>query len=44
MKPTIPTKVISKSTTTSIFVTWTPAVATQVPILGYKIYLSAGTS
>jgi len=35
---------MAKSTTTSIFVTWTQAAATQVPILGYKLYLSAGTS
>ena len=43
-KPATPSKVMAKSTTTSIFVTWTQAAATQVPILGYKLFLSAGTS
>jgi hypothetical protein len=32
------------STKTSIFVKWTPSNATEVPILGYRLYMSEGTS
>ena len=43
-KPTTPTKDMARSTQTSIFVTWSESAATQVPILGYKLYISKGTS
>jgi hypothetical protein len=32
------------STETSIFVEWSESTATEVPILGYKLYMSQGTS
>lgn len=32
------------STKTSIYVKWTQSIATEVPILGYKLYMSEGTS
>jgi len=31
---------MSKSTRTSIYITWQPVQATSVPVLGYKVYLS----
>lgn len=43
-KPLAPTKLMSASTLTSIYVEWSESPATQVPILGYKLYMSAGTS
>ena len=43
-KPATPTKDMARSTTTSIYVLWSEQPATAVPILGYKLYMSAGTS
>jgi hypothetical protein len=43
-KPATPTKSMSQSTLTSIYVLWSESPATQVPILGYKLYMSKGTS
>ena len=43
-KPTKPVKDMARSTQTSIYVTWSESAATQVPILGYKLYMSKGTS
>ena len=42
-KPNTPTKDMAKSTMTSIYVLWSEQPATAVPILGYKLYISAGT-
>lgn len=43
-KPDVPTKIGSLSTETSIYVEWAESAPTQTPILGYKLYMSAGTS
>jgi hypothetical protein len=43
-KPAAPTKNMEKSTRTSIFVEWEASEATEVPILGYKLYMASGTS
>lgn len=43
-KPASPTKNLVLSTETSIFVEWEETVATQVPILGYKLLMSRGTN
>jgi hypothetical protein len=43
-KPSTPTKSMALSTETSIYVEWDESPATQVPILGYKLYISASTS
>jgi hypothetical protein len=44
VKPAAPTKNIEKSTRTSIFVEWEAGQPTEVPILGYKLYMAHGTS
>lgn len=44
LKPNTPTKDMTLSTLTSIYVRWTLSNATEVPILGYKLYMSQGTS
>lgn len=43
-KPAAPTKDMALSTLTSIYVRWSESSPTQVPILGYKLYMSEGTS
>jgi hypothetical protein len=43
-KPNAPTKSMSMSTLTSIYVKWSESLPTQVPITGYKLYMSQGTS
>lgn len=43
-KPIAPSKDMSKSTLTSIYVKWSESPPTQVPITGYKLYMSQGTS
>jgi hypothetical protein len=42
-KPTTPTKDYVRSTKTEITVHWTESTATEVPVIGYKLYMSAGT-
>jgi len=42
-KPAAPTKDMALSTQTSIFVKWTESLPSEVPILGYKLYMSEGT-
>lgn len=44
VKPATPTKNMSKSTRTSIFVEWAESVPSAAPILGYHLYMSEGTS
>jgi hypothetical protein len=43
-KPQAPTKNLVLSSETSIFVEWAESAPTQVPILGYKLLMSAGTN
>jgi hypothetical protein len=42
-QPAKPTKDYVRSTKTSITVLWSESTATEVPVLGYKLYMSAGT-
>ena len=42
-KPSTPVKDFTRTNRTSLVVTWSESTATEVPILGYKLYLSAGT-
>jgi hypothetical protein len=44
VKPDMPTKNMGKSTQKSIFVEWAESLPSAAPILGYKLYMSAGTS
>lgn len=44
VKPEKPTKNMDKSSHTSIFVEWAESLPSAAPILGYKLYMSAGTS
>lgn len=42
-KPSTPTKDLSNSTKTSITVKWSQSASTEVPIQGYRLYMSNGT-
>ena len=43
-KPLAPTKEMTLSTLKSIYVKWAESLPTEVAILGYKLYISEGTS
>lgn len=42
-KPATPTKILSTSSKTSITVKWSQSANTEIPIQGYKLYMSNGT-
>ena len=43
-QPLAPTRTISMSTRTALFIEWAESTATQIPVQGYLLYMAEGTA
>lgn len=43
-QPAAPVRTLAKSTRSSLYIDWEPSSATQIPVVGYRLYMSEGTA
>jgi hypothetical protein len=43
-QPVAPTRTLSRSTRTSLFIEWAESAATDIPVQGYLLYMAEGTA
>jgi hypothetical protein len=43
-KPAAPTRTLAKSTRSSLYIDWDSSSATEIPVVGYRLYMSKGTA
>jgi hypothetical protein len=43
-QPAAPTRTLSKSTRTALYITWAESTATEIPVMGYLLYMAEGTA